>query len=149
VSDQFSKDVAMDGVRGRGENLLLGILAGTFAALLGALIWMGVAVATGWRGGFVALAIGAMVGAAVRYVGNGTGMIFGVAGALLTLMGCLGGEVLAELQFSVTPQHDFYDVLSRADWGQLLTNIFARMDAIMYLIYAIGIFEGYKLSIRK
>ena len=139
----------MDGVRGRGENLFLGILAGAVAAIIGALVWMGITIATGLHVGYVALGVGALVGMAVRYGGNGTGIIFGIVGAVLTLIGCLGGEILAVIQLSVTPQHDFYNVLTTADWTQLATNVFDRMDPIMYLIYAIGILEGYMLSIRK
>jgi hypothetical protein len=149
MSQQFAKDVAMDGVRGGGENLFLGMVAGTIAALLGALIWMGITVVTGLHVGYVALGVGALVGLAVRYVGNGTGMIFGIIGAVLTLIGCLGGEILTVVQLSSSPQHDFFNVLTTVDLTRLVPRIFDKMDPIMYLIYAIGIFEGYKLSIRK
>jgi hypothetical protein len=149
MSQQFAKDVTMDGVRGREENLLFGTFAGIIAAIVGALIWMGITVATGLHVGYVALGVGALVGLAVRFVGNGRGMIFGIIGAVLTLIGCLGGEVLTVVQLSSTPQRDFYNTLMTLDLTQLVTNIFDRMDPIMYLIYAIGIFEGYKLSIRK
>jgi hypothetical protein len=149
MSQPFAKDVTTDGVRGREENLLFGILAGIIAAIVGALIWMGIAVATEWRGGIVALIVGALVGLTVRYVGNGRGVIFGIIGAALTLIGCLGGEVLTVVQLASTPQRDFFNTLMTIDLTQLITNIFDRMDSILYLIYAIGIFEGYKLSIRK
>jgi hypothetical protein len=149
MSQQFAKDVSVDGVRGREENLLFGILAGAVAAGVGAAIWMGITVMTGVHVGYVALGVGALVGLAVRFVGNGRSMIFGIIGAVLTLLGCLGGEVLTVAQLASTPQRDFYSTLTTIDLTQLLNNIFNRMDPIMYLIYAIGIFEGYKLSIRK
>ena len=99
--------------------------------------------------GYVALGVGALVGLAIRFVGNGTGMIFGIIGAVLTLIGCLGGEILTVVQLASTPQRDFFNTLTTLDITQLLANILNKMDPIMYLIYAIGIFEGYKLSIRK
>ena len=139
----------MDGVRGRGEHLPFGILAGTVAAFLGALIWMAFALATGLHVGYVALGVGALVGLAVRFAGNGTSMIFGLIGAVLTLAGCLGGEILTMVQLLTTPQHDFFTVLTTVDLIHLVSRIFDRMDPIMYLISAIGIFEGYQLSIRK
>ncbi len=139
----------VDGVRGRGENIFLGILAGTLAAALGAAIWMGITVATGMHVGYVALGVGALVGLAIRFAGNGTGITFGIIGAVLTLAGCLGGEILTVVQLSSTPQRDFYHTLMTIDLTQLISNIFNRMDPLMYLIYGIGIFEGYKLSIRK
>jgi hypothetical protein len=149
MSQQFAKNVAVDGVRGREENIPFGILAGALAAVVGALVWMGITVATGLHVGYVALGVGALVGLAVRYVGNGRSMIFGIIGAVLTLIGCLGGEILTVVQLSSTPQHDFYNVLTTVDLTQLVPRILDQTDPIMYLIYAIGIFEGYKLSIRK
>jgi hypothetical protein len=149
MSQQFAKDATMDGVRGREANLPFGILAGAIAAIIGALIWMGITVATGLHVGYVALGVGALVGLTVRFVGNGRSAIFGIIGAVLTLIGCLGGEVLTVVQLASTPQRDFLNTLTTIDLTQLATNIFDKMDPIMYLIYAIGIFEGYKLSIRK
>jgi hypothetical protein len=53
------------------------------------------------------------------------------------------------VQLASTPQRDFFTTLTTSDLTQLLANIVDQMSPIMYLIYAIGIFEGYKLSIRK
>ena len=148
VSQQFGKDVAMDGVRG-GENLFLGVLAGIIAAAVGAAVWMEITMATGAQFGLVALGVGALVGLAVRFVGNGTGMIFGVVGAILTLISCLSGEILTRVQQESTPERNFFTTLTSVDLPQLLTSIFNQMGPISYLIYGLGIYEGYKLSIRK
>jgi hypothetical protein len=149
MDQQFGKDVVMDGVRGRGENLFLGILAGVIAAAIGAAIWMGITIATSAHIGFVALGVGALVGFAVRLAGNGTSMIFGIVGALLTLLGCLGGEILTVAQLASTSERDFLTTLAALDLVQTLNSILSHMDPIMYLIYGIGIYEGYKFSIRK
>lgn len=149
MAQQFSKDVATDGVPGRGENIFLGILAGIVAAGVGAAVWMGITVATGWHVGYVALGVGALVGLSIRLAGNGRSMIFGIVGAVLTLAGCLGGEILARVHLLITPQRDFYNTLMSVDLTQVVGAIFDNTDPIMYLIYAIGIFEGYKLSMRK
>jgi hypothetical protein len=149
MSQQFSKDVVMDGLPSRKENLPFGILAGTVAAVIGSLAWMGITIVTGWHVGYVALGVGALVGLAIRFFGNGTSMIFGIVGAVLTLLGCLGGEILTVIQLATTPQHDFFDILKSVDLVQVVINILKQTEPIMYLIYAIGIFEGYKLSIRK
>lgn len=151
MSIKFAGDVVTDGVRSHGENIVLAILAGTVAAGLGAGLWMMVAVATGMHIGYVALGVGALVGLAVRMAGNGRGMVFGIIGAVLTLVGCLAGEVLTVVQLSTNAERDFYQSLTSLDIGQLVANISDRMNEqpIMYLIYAIGIFEGYKLSIKK
>jgi hypothetical protein len=149
MEQRFARDVAMDGVRGRGENVFLAILAGVIAAAIGAAVWMGITIATNAHIGFVALGVGALVGFAVRLGGNGTGIIFGIIGAVLTLVGCLGGEVLTVAQLAVTPERDFYATLMSLDISQTINNILSHMDPIMYLIYGIGIYEGFKFSIRK
>lgn len=149
MTQQFGKDVAFDGVRGREENIPFGLLAGAIAAAVGAAIWMGITVATNMHIGYVAIGVGALVGLAVRVVGNGRSMIFGIIGAVLTLAGCLGGEILTVAQLAVSSEHDFFYTLTHLDLVETVTGIFNRMDAIMYVIYGIGIFEGYKLSIRK
>ena len=135
---------------GQGESLALGLLAGIVAAGVGAGVWMGVTLAmNGAHIGYMALGVGALVGLAIRLAGHGRSMIFGIMGAVLTLLGCLGGDILTLAQQASTPEHDFYSTLTSMDLTQVVPNIFSKMDAIMYLIYGIGIFEGYKLSICK
>jgi hypothetical protein len=148
MSDQFSKAVSYDNVHS-GNNFVLGLLAGVVAAAIGAAVWMGLTVATGWHVGYVAIGVGALVGFAIRTAGKGTTVIFGIMGAVLTFLGCLSGEVMAAIQLSTSAQENFLDVLKSADLVQLVSSILSNTDPIMYLIYGFGIFEGYKLSIRK
>jgi hypothetical protein len=149
MTDQFGREVTLDGVEGRGQSFVLALLAGVFAAVLGALVWMGVQVAMHLKIGFVAIAIGALVGLAIRLAGNGRGALFGILGAVLTFAGCLGGEILANLYEASSPQQSMLDLAKSVDYPQMISVIFSKMDPIGYLIYGIGIFEGYKLSMRK
>ncbi len=148
MAKKFSGDMIMDGMEQEGS-LVVAILAGAIAAIVGAGAWMGITVATGLHVGYVALGIGALVGFAIRLSGSGTGIIFGIVGAVWTLLSCLTGEFLTQIQLATTPQHDFYAVLISVNMGDMLTTILNQTSPITYLIYAIGIFEGYKLSIRK
>jgi hypothetical protein len=149
MAQQFARDVSVDGVRGRGENIVLGLLCGLVAAAIGAGIWMGTEVAIQAQFGLIAIAVGALVGFAVRLGGNGTSAIFGLMGAVLTLASCLTGEILAVAQMASTPERDLFTTLTTMDIGQTLGNIFSHMGAMGFVIYGIGIFEGYKFSIRK
>ena len=147
MADQYSKSMTV-GVEPRG-NVVLAIVAGLVAAAIGAGIWMAVEVTFKLQIGYVAIAIGALVGLAIRTLGHGTHVIYGVIGAVLTLVGCLGGEILSHLYLTSTAQQSMYDLARSADYVQMVQGIFTKMDPIGYLIYGIGIFEGYKLSIRK
>ncbi len=149
MADQFSKDVTVDGVRGRGESFLFALLAGVIAAAIGAALWMGVQVLLNLQIGIVAIAIGALVGFAIRLAGNGRGVIYGILGAVLTLAGCLGGEILANLYNASSAQQSMLDLAKTTDFVQMVTVIFSKMGVFGYVIYGIGIYEGYKLSIVK
>ncbi len=149
MSQQFAKDVVFDGVRGHGENVLLGFIAGLAAAVVGAGIWMGVELATGAQLGLVAIAIGALVGLSVRVAGNGRSSIFGLIGAVLTFASCLAGDILVVAQQSVAPGRDFYAAITSLDLVQTVTSIFTHMTPVSYLILGIGIFEGWKFSMKR
>jgi len=134
----------------REQNLPLGILAGAVAALLGALLWMGITVATGMEFGLVAIAIGAGVGYAVRYAGKGVTKVFGVVGAIFTLLSCVGGEVLSVIQMVANADgYSFFEALSKTDLSIAIPKILESFSIITYVIYGIGIYEGYKFSFRK
>lgn len=148
MADQFGQGAVYDNVPG-GNNYFLGLLAGLIAAIIGAAVWMGVTAATHLHVGYVALGVGALVGFAVRFGGKGNTVIFGIMGAVLTALSCLTGEMLAVIQLASTPEVDFFQTLKGADLGALVQSIFTNTDAISWFIYAIGIFEGYKFSMRK
>jgi hypothetical protein len=133
----------------RGGNFILALLAGVVAAILGALLWMGVEVGLNLKIGYVAIAIGALVGLAIRFAGHGSGPLYGILGAVLTLAGCLGGEILANLYAASSPQQSMLDLARSVDYVQMVSTIFSKMDVMSYVIYGIGVFEGYKLSTRS
>ncbi|HEX4141175.1 MAG TPA: hypothetical protein VHY09_12560 [Candidatus Methylacidiphilales bacterium] len=147
MADQYSKGMTA-GVEQRG-NVVLAIVAGLFAAAIGAGIWMAVEVALSLKIGFVAIAIGALVGFAIRLAGHGSHALFGVIGAVMTLAGCLGGEILSNLYLASSAQQSMADLARTTDYVAMVQTIFSKMDPIGYIIYGIGIFEGYKLSIVK
>jgi len=134
----------------REQNLPMAIVAAAVTSLVGALIWMGITVATEMHIGFVALAVGAAVGYAVRYAGKGVTKLFGIIGAVFTLLGCLAGEIFATVQFAAsTANLDFFTAMTRIDFAVLLQSLGENSSAITYFIYAIGVYEGYKFSFRK
>ena len=150
MTQRFAKDVTFDGVRSLEENIPFGFFAGAFAAAIGAASWMGVAVATGLNVEYAApLAMGVLVGLAVQLVGHGSSTLFGTFGAIFTVIGCLGGRILTEVQLLTTPHHDFYNTLINSDFTQLIERVFERTDSIAYVVCAIGVIVGYRLAIRR
>lgn len=132
------------------QNLPLGAVAGLVASLLGAAAWATVTVITGYQIGFMAIAIGFLVGFAIRIAGKGLSSPFGIVGAVLALLGCALGNLVAVT--SIVADNEgvaLLDAISRLDptiAQQLMTATFTPMDL---LFYAIAGYEGYQLSFRR
>ena len=75
------------------ENLPKGILCAVVACIVGAVAWGLISVSTGRQIGFMPIAIGFMVGFAMRQ-GKGIRPIFGITGAALSLVSCILGDFL-------------------------------------------------------
>jgi hypothetical protein len=134
------------------QNLLLGLLAGGAAALLGAILWAAVTVITDYQIGWMAVGLGFLVGWAVRRFGRGQRPIFGLAGAGLALAGCILGNVLtAAVIISQQESVSLFSVLvflllSPGLVLELLVSMFSPMDL---LFYGIALYEGYRFSFRQ
>ncbi len=127
-----------------------GILAGTVAGLIGAILWAIVTVVTGYQIGFMAIGIGFLVGYGVRIFGKGIDRSFGFTGGLLALLACAAGNVLAACGM-VARQHEvpFFQVLSALNLEMAAEMMYAMWSPIDLLFYGIAIYEGYKISFRQ
>ena len=132
------------------QNFLLAAAGGLGASVLGAGIWAGVTVVSGFQIGFMAIGIGFLVGVAVRSLGKGITSTFGVLGAALSLLGCALGNLLAVTALVAREQGvAFLDAvfgLSPSLIQELMVAFFSPMDL---LFYAIALYYGYKLSFRQ
>ena len=132
------------------QNLLAGLAAGAVAALIGAVLWAVITNVTGYQIGFMAIGVGFMVGYAVRIVGKGMDQTFGIGGAVLALLGCAVGNVLAILAIVASQQGMTYsEVWLRVDSSIIVELMTANFSPIDLLFYGIAIYEGYKLSFRQ
>jgi len=75
-------------------NLIMGLIGGGIAMLLGAVIWGAVTYFTEYRIGWIAIGVGFLVGFAIKQFGKGKSAIFGLSGAVLSLIRCLLGNFL-------------------------------------------------------
>ncbi len=132
------------------QNLLLGIVGGIGAAIAGAAVWAGVTVVTGYQIGFMAIGIGFLVGFAIRALGKGVTNPFGVVGAVLSLLGCALGNLMAVTAMVAAEQEvPFLSVLSQLDPAiiqELMVAFFSPMDVVFY---GIALYYGYKLAFRQ
>jgi hypothetical protein len=133
------------------SNVPAAIIGGLIAALVGAVIWAVITVATKFQIGFMAVGVGFLVAWAVRSLGKGSTTLFGVIGGGFALLGCLLGNLLSACGFIAADSGESIVSVSLkvlatpAIAGKLLQATFDGMDL---LFYAIAVYEGYKLARR-
>ena len=131
------------------QSLASGVIYGLIASLLGAAVWALITVYSGYQIGYMALAIGALVGYSVRIFGKGIQNIYGIVGASLALFGCMLGNLLSVVGIVAREESlDFLNILFSIDLSlviQVLKETFSFMDL---LFYGFAVYEGYKFSIR-
>ncbi len=132
------------------QNLAMGTLYGLIAAFAGAAIWAGVTIATEYQIGWMAVGIGFLVGIAVRAGGKGIDQVFGFVGAVLSLVGCLLGNLFTVAWFmSQEFGVPIGDVLSGLDPESALELIASTFQVMDLLFYGLAIYFGYRYSFRQ
>ena len=131
-------------------NFALAIVAGMASAIVGAGLWAIVTVLTQSELGLMAIAVGFLVGYAIRFVAESEDKRLGYLGAVCALLGCVLGNYLSAVAFFAQARGlTLAQVLSVLDFDlsqRLMTATFSAMDL---LFYAIAIYEGFKFSVVR
>ncbi|OIQ28813.1 MAG: hypothetical protein BM564_08600 [Bacteroidetes bacterium MedPE-SWsnd-G2] len=132
------------------QNFELALITGAIASILGAVLWAAVTVATEYQIGYMAIAIGFLVGYCIRYFGKGIDDKFGYAGAFFALLSCLLGNFLTIIGFVASYEDISYiETFTIIDYSlvpEILAESFSPIDL---LFYGLAVYEGYKFSFRK
>lgn len=75
-------------------NLLMGLIGGVSAMLVGAIAWGAITYFAEYQIGWMSIGVGFLVGLAIRVFGKGKTMMFGISGAVFALIGCLLGNLI-------------------------------------------------------
>jgi hypothetical protein len=133
------------------QNLPLALLAGVLTMAVAAVLWAAVTVTANYRIGYMALAAGFLVGGAVRVAGRGVGRSFGWLGAVLSVGGCLLGNLLTNCVFIARET----DLPLKAVLEHLGENVTAGLGLMVafhpldLVFYGIAIYAGYRFSFRR
>lgn len=134
----------------RRQRLLPGLLAGAIALIIGTGLWAMVSIFAGHAMGWLALAVGLLVGLSIQFFGRGMEPIFGWMGAALVLLGCAIGNVLAVCglasQAENIPLLSLCASITPALALKLTQQSFNVIDLIFY---ALAIYSGYRFSFRR
>jgi hypothetical protein len=132
------------------QNLVGGIAGGLIAALLGASIWAVITVVSEYQIGWMAIGIGFLVGFSVRIAGKGIDQIFGVIGAVMSLVGCAVGNLLTMTYFvAVNENIPYIDLLSSMNLDMAIEIMTITFDPMDILFYGIALYFGYRYAFRQ
>ncbi|HOJ78109.1 MAG TPA: hypothetical protein PLZ08_05400 [Bacillota bacterium] len=67
-------------------NLQLGIIAGSIAAIISAILWATITLITHYQFGIMAIGVGFLVGKSISHFGKGDSRAFQISGAVLALL---------------------------------------------------------------
>jgi hypothetical protein len=148
AEEALDYDAEVAALRAR-QNFALAVPVGIAAAVVGAALWAGFVYVTGYELGLIAIAVGALVGLAVRAVGHGVDMKFGILGAACAAFGWALGLVLCDVAFLAKEAgQPFLDVFGRLGVGNSLSLALEAADPMELLFLAIAVYEGYRFSFR-
>lgn len=132
------------------QNLAMGVLGGVVGAALGAVLWAGITAATHSQIGLVAIVVGFLAGYGVRVAGKGIEASFGVVGAILAVLGCGVGNLLAVCMLIAHDQSiPFFDVLAQLNPGAIAEIMKVTFSPLDLIFYGIAVYTGYKFSFRR
>lgn len=142
--------LAMDKLRSQ-QNLPLAVIAGAAAALAGAGAWAAITVLTEHQIGWMAIAVGALVGFAVRVAGKGAGANYAAIGAGFALVGCVIGNLLTVSYFIAVNEGVPYGLVLSALMDPAFTTevLVATFDPVDIVFYALAVYCGFKYGQRE
>jgi hypothetical protein len=145
---EADRDQVVATLRAR-QNLALAVPAGIVAAIVGAGLWATFVYFTGTELGLIAIAVGALVGYAIRKTGHGVDWTFGVLGGACAAFGWALGTILADVALlAKNVDEPLRNVLTRLSPHEIIALAMQAADGMDLLFLAIAVWEGYRLSFR-
>jgi hypothetical protein len=104
--------------------------------------------------GYMAIAVGFIVGFSVQFMGKGIDKIYGIIGAIGAVLGCVLGNFLSQVGFiAIDPEIglSYFQALRLllSDMQLTVEIMKETFSPIDILFYGIAIYTGYRYSFRK
>ena len=145
-TEQLSR--ALEAELRKKQDLPNALIGGLAAAVVGAVLWAVITVATKYQIGYMAIAVGLLTGFSVRYFGCGVDFHFKIVGAFFALLGCVLGNLLSQVGFIAASESlGYYETITLLDL-ETIQNLYAETFSPMDLLfYAIAVYQGFKFSV--
>lgn len=141
IVDVVSKRLQQSKTSG-GGSLLLGLIGGLMAAVIGGVVWAWLTLASGYEIGFVAWGIGLLCGLAVmKLAGGETGPVFQVVAVLASILGIAIGKygtffyefkqaIIAEYGAEAAVQWTLFSSEAVGAFVELASELFGAYDLL-------------------
>lgn len=148
--DGFNPNNTVSGLTKQRGSFLLAVLAGLGAAVVSCALWTQITVWTNTQFSVVAIVVGLLVGAAVKWLAKGTAPMYGVIAAILALAACICGDFCCAVSFLGKEEGmGFWETLSCVNFSYFFELAFAGFDLYTVLFYGIAVYEAYVIAINK
>jgi antitoxin component YwqK of YwqJK toxin-antitoxin module len=125
-------------------------VGGSVAAMLCAVIWAAITVATQYQIAYMAIGVGLGVGYVVQLFGAGIEKKFGYLGGFLALVGCVIGNLLSQVGFIAHEQQfGYFETITYLNFSIILEIMIESFHPMDVLFYGIAVYGGYKMAFRK
>lgn len=121
-------------------------VGGLVVALLGAVLWASLPIASDYEGGFSVLVVGFMIGTAMQWLAGRGSITLGIGAALLTLF-CTIGANLLRLVFLSAEGVPLGTALLALTPETLVTLYQAHFGIAKLLVYALGMWAGFSTAV--
>lgn len=132
------------------QDFTYALIGGTLAATISAIIWAVVTVLTNYQIGYMAIGVGLLVGFSVQFFGAGIDKKFGYLGAMLSLLGCLLGNLLSQVGFIANEQSlGYLEIITFLNFDLILEILIETFNPMDLLFYGIAVYIGFKNAFRR
>jgi hypothetical protein len=132
------------------ENFPRAVLAGAVTAILCILLWAFITYVTNYQIGYMATAVGYLIGFVTNITGQGVSKKFQIFSGALSILSCLIGNlavVFIQLYFRSNFSYEY--ILDIFDFTFLISTYIETIQFVDFLFYAIAFYAGYKYSIAN
>lgn len=132
------------------ENLPMGLIGGVLASVLCIFVWSLITVLTKYQITYMAIGVGFAVGFSIQKLGKGISPIFGVMGAILSLLTCFIGNFISSVCLIADEfNYSYSEAFSGLDSDTIAMIVKETFQFMDLIFYGIAIYTGYICSIKS
>lgn len=149
IQGNMVETISLEELRAQ-QNLPMGLVGGILASILCIAVWSLITVLTKYQITYMAIGVGFAVGFSIQKLGKGITPIYGVIGAILSLLTCFIGNLISSVCLIADEVNFSYsEAFSSLDSDTIIMIVKETFQFMDVLFYGIAIYTGYICSIKS